>query len=53
MITLHLTPAEYQHILTLLGRGTTSLIRPGEGLTGEQAIALADRVAAASDSECA
>lgn len=48
MITLHLTQDEHQYLLTLLGRGTTSLIRPGEGLSGEQAIALADRVAAAA-----
>lgn len=47
LVTLHLTPSEYQHILTLLGRGATSMIRPGEGLSGVDSLALADKVVAA------
>lgn len=49
MITLSLTPAEHAHILTLLGRGNTSTIRPGEGLRAVDALGLAEKVEGAKD----
>lgn len=44
MIQLSLTPAEHAFLLLKLGRGTGSTIRPGESLSAEEVLRLAEKL---------